>query len=183
MCKMLYENVENMDKDKFFKYRKTIKDKEDCDELIQAYMYFAINRCSFSGATMSGGFSEQSSKQRFTRSSIERIEKLKLEHFNINNKDFSDFLNSCCLKNRLIFLDPPYYLEEKSKLYGTNGDMHDKFDHKQLKDVMKDKTNWLMTYNNCKYVKELYSEYKIIETNWSYGMNKSKESSEIIIIG
>ncbi len=40
-----------------------------------------------------------------------------------------------------------------------------------------------MTYNNCDYIKNLYKDFKIIETYWSYGMNKSKESSEIVIIG
>ncbi len=39
-----------------------------------------------------------------------------------------------------------------------------------------------MTYNNCAYIKHLYKNFKIIETNWTYGMNKSKESSEIVII-
>ena len=45
------------------------------------------------------------------------------------------------------------------------------------------KTNWIMTYNNCDYIKSLYKNFTIIETNWSYGMNKSKKSSEIVIIG
>jgi hypothetical protein len=40
-----------------------------------------------------------------------------------------------------------------------------------------------MTYNNCDYIKKLYKNFKIIETAWSYGMNKSKKSSEIVIIG
>lgn len=40
-------------------------------------MYFIINRCSFSGATLSGGFSLESSQKRFTTSSIERIKKIK----------------------------------------------------------------------------------------------------------
>ena len=40
-----------------------------------------------------------------------------------------------------------------------------------------------MTYNNCDYIRKLYKGYKIIETSWSYGMNKTKESSEIVIIG
>ena len=45
------------------------------------------------------------------------------------------------------------------------------------------KKNWFMTYNNCEYIKDLYKDFKIIETSWSYGMNKSKKSSEIVIIG
>ena len=34
-----------------------------------------------------------------------------------------------------------------------------------------------------KRIKNLYKDFKIIETSWSYCMNKSKKSSEIVIIG
>ena len=82
----------------------------------------------------------------------------------------------------LIFLDPPYYLEKKSKLYGKNGDMHEGFNHEGLYKTLSNKTNWIMTYNNCDYIKKLYKDYKIVNVCWSYGMNKSKDSSEIVII-
>ena len=39
-----------------------------------------------------------------------------------------------------------------------------------------------MTYNNCVYIRELYKDFLILDVNWSYGMNKTKESSEIVII-
>ena len=146
------------------------------------YMYFIINRCSFNGSTLSGGFSLEASKKRFTKSSIDRIKKLNLTNFTIYNYDFEEFINKNNNENNLIFLDPPYYLENKSKLYGNNGDMHENFDHEKLYKCMLKKKNWIMTYNNCDYIKKLYKDFRIIETSWSYGMNKSKESSEIIII-
>ena len=54
--------------------------------------------------------------------------------------------------------------------------------HNKLYQCLKDRKNWLMTYNNCEFIKKMYKEFKIIETSWTYGMNKSKESSEIVII-
>ena len=57
------------------------------------------------------------------------------------------------------------------------------FNHQELFDCISNKTNWIMTYNNCEYIRNLYKDFKIIETSWTYGMNKSKQSSEIIIIG
>ena len=60
--------------------------------------------------------------------------------------------------------------------------MHENFNHTLLYEVIKTKKNWLITYNNCEYIKNLYKDYLIIGVNWSYGMNKSKSSSEIIII-
>ena len=96
---------------------------------------------------------------------------------------FEKFIDNYYIENKtIIFLDPPYYLEEKSKLYGKNGDMHEEFDHQKLFDVIKNKKNWIMTYNDCEYIKKLYSKFLILSVNWSYGMNKSKKSSEIVII-
>ena len=102
------------------------------DNLIQGIMYFIINRCSFSGATLSGGFSLEASQKRFTKSSIDRIKALNLIHFEINNFDFEEFINKNNQTDNLLFLDPPYYLEKNSKLYGNNGDMHETFDHNKL---------------------------------------------------
>ena len=154
--------------------------------LPKAIQYFIINRCSFSGATLSGGFSEEASKKRYTPSSINKIELLDFTNIEIYNYDFKDFLNlftnNFTNNKSLIFLDPPYYLEKKSKLYGNSGDMHEHFNHMMLFDLLKTKKNWIVTYNNCDIIRNLYKDYIILDVNWSYGMNKSKLSSEIIII-
>jgi DNA adenine methylase len=177
----LRQKIGNIDKDAFTDFRERIM-SEDC-VLDQSTMYFVINRCSFSGATLSGGFSFESSQKRFTTSSINRIENLDLTYFDIYNHDFEDFItNNRDNPRNLMFLDPPYYLEKGSKLYGNNGDMHESFDHQKLYESLSSTQNWLMTYNNCDYIRNLYKDYKIIETSWTYGMNKSKESSEIVIM-
>jgi DNA adenine methylase len=152
----------------------------ETDTFIQACKYFVINRCSFSGATLSGGFSAEASKLRFTESSIKRIEDLDLSNVEFHNMDFTHFLKG---KRGFIFLDPPYYLGQSSKLYGNNGDMHENFDHEKLFKIMKMRKNWIMTYNDCEYIRDLYKDYEIRVVDWTYGMNKSKNSSEIVIIG
>jgi DNA adenine methylase len=194
----LYEKlikIKSVSKEDFTNYRSNIFEFNN-DMLQQAFQYFVINRCSFSGATLSGGFSEEASKKRFTLSSINKIHNLDLSFCDIYNEDFEDFIHKMyhdssdsaratthtTSNNALLFLDPPYYLNDKSKLYGNNGDMHEKFDHQKLFETIKSKKNWIMTYNDCDYIKELYKDFIIINTNWSYGMNKSKKSSEIIII-
>jgi len=181
LCKELSKKIDLIDKQEFIKLREKIINENN--SLNQSIMYFIINRCSFSGATLSGGFSLEASKKRFTKSSIENIKKLELDRFEIYNLDFEEFININQDKNNLIFLDPPYYLEKGSKLYGNNGNMHDTFDHNKLYKCLSKKINWFMTYNNCEYIKNLYKDFKIIETNWSYCMNKSKVSCEIVIIG
>jgi DNA adenine methylase len=193
LCEELREITE-ISKDDFMKYRSSIMSLNN-NILEQAKQYFIINRCSFNGSTLSGGFSFEASKKRYTPSSINKIEELNFTNIDIYNKDFYDFINNNDNNNndnnnndnnnnekRIIFLDPPYYLEKKSKLYGNNGDMHEDFNHQLLYELIIIKKNWIMTYNNNDYIRNLYKDYKIIDVNWTYCMNKDKKSSEIIII-
>lgn len=174
LCNYLYEN-QTITKDYFISLRDKIMNESTFD---QACQYFIINRCSFSGATLSGGFSQEASKKRFTLSSIDRIKSLKLNNFDISNLDFEEFINSYDIESSILFLDPPYYIT--TKLYGFKGDLQD-FDHERLFNILNTKKKWILTYNNCDYIKNMYKNYKIIETQWSYGMTK-KDSSEIVII-
>jgi len=180
LCENL-RKIENVTKEQFLKYRGTIT-KLDSDILQQSIQYFIINRCSFSGATLSGGFSKESSSKRFTVSSIDRIKSLDFSNIDIHNFDFEDFIQKYHNSKSLLFLDPPYYLDKKSKLYGKSGDMHENFDHERLYNMLKTKNSWILTYNNCEYIRNMYQNYCILDAEWSYSMNKTKISSEIVII-
>lgn len=182
LCGELRNHLKSgVSKDDFGEYRNLIMNLEN--DLVQAIYYFIINRCSFSGATLSGGFSAQSAKKRFTPSSVDRVEKLKLDSVEFSCQDFADFLD--LYPDGFIFADPPYYLgDNKSKLYGVKGDLHCNFDHQKLQEILSNRTGWVLTYNNCDYIKELYSDYYIVETDWVYGMSKERktEPKEIIIV-
>jgi len=178
----LEKKIDRISKTEFLEYRDQIIGEPQ--QLEQSVMYFIINRCSFSGATLSGGFSQDASKNRFTRSSIQKIAQLELQDFEIINQDFTDFLAQLEPSPRdLLFLDPPYYLDKRSKLYGKSGDMHEGFPHEVLFRIIENRQNWIMTYNDCDYIRDLYKDFLIIPAEWSYGMNKTKKSSEIVIIG
>jgi len=180
LCQEL-RKIDSVIKEQFINYRNNIMELND-DILQQSIHYFIINRCSFSGATLSGGFSKEASIKRYTSSSIDKIEMLDFTNIDIYNYDFEDFINKFINYKTLIFLDPPYYLNKKSNLYGNNGDMHETFNHEKLFEILKTKKNWIITYNNCDYINDMYKDYIILPVNWSYGMNKTKKSSEIIII-
>jgi DNA adenine methylase len=166
-------------KEKFLEIREKLKD-DNLEVIKQASYYFAVNRSSFSGSTCSGGFSKESAEKRFTESSISRLEEMKLKNVKFYNEDFEDFIISF-ENNEFMFLDPPYYLEKGNRLYGKGGDLHSNFKHKKLYKLLKKRTNWMLCYNDCEFIRNLYKKFKIKEVDWNYGMNKSKKSSEIII--
>ena len=145
-----------------------------------AAAYFAINRSSFSGATLSGGFSQQAADGRFNENSIKRLANFDAPNLKVGFLGFEESIEQH--KNQFLYLDPPYFLEEKSKLYGKNGDMHEGFDHKLLHSLLTNRQNWLLCYNDCEFIREHYSDYEIIPAEWAYGMNKSKKSNEVFII-
>ena len=60
--------------------------------------------------------------------------------------------------------------------------MHEGFDHQLLCDLLKNRDNWLLSYNDCEVIRELYKDFEIVEASWAYGMNKSKKSSEVLIM-
>lgn len=180
LCEEL-RKIPSVTKEQFLDYRNRILNLH-MDPLTQAIYYFIINRCSFSGATLSGGFSQEASLKRYTPSSIQRIESMDLAHVELYNLDFTEFMKQDMGEKSLLFVDPPYYLEKKSKLYGNNGDLHADFPHDQLLDILKTKKNWILTYNNCEYIRTLYQSYTILDVHWSYGMNPTKPSSEIVIL-
>lgn len=172
---------EGITKDRFASLRERVMNT-DVDPIERAAMYFIINRCSFSGATLSGGFSTESAIKRFTDNSINSIVKIDLSNYTITNDDFTVCIDETP-NDYFIFADPPYYLEKGSRLYGKNGDLHESFDHRGFfEHITKFKGNWLITYNDCPFIRDLYKDYDILPAEWAYGMNKSKESSEIIIL-
>jgi DNA adenine methylase len=103
----------------------------------QAIQYFILNRCSFSGSTLSGGFSQEASNGRFT-SSIDRIAALDFADIE-KSTDFLEFVESALVAERTTcVLDPPYFLEKSQSYTGTT-DMHESFNHESLYGMLRTK--------------------------------------------
>jgi len=145
----------------------------------RAVRFFLLNRITFSGTIDSGGYSKQSFKRRFTDSSIDRLARLEelLNNTKITNLDYEDVVTAPG-KDVFIFLDPPYYSTTSSRLYGKNGDLHVGFDHERFANVMKDCNHkWLITYDDCKKIRELFNFAEIVPWSLQYGMNNYGQNS------
>lgn len=152
---------------------------ESLTDLERATRFFILNRITFSGTVESGGFSQGAFEKRFTDSSLERLELLEqiLKDVTITNLDFEDVIKEKS-NNVFLFLDPPYYHNAKSKLYGKKGNLHSEFNHEKfIKIVKKCQHKWLITYDNCEFIKDNFAEYYFQEWELQYGMNNYKQSS------
>lgn len=152
----------------------------------EALLFFFFNRVTFSGTTRAGGFSASASLRRFTASSVDRLIPLPeaLEDVTITNLDVDELIRHPG-KDVFVFLDPPYFTA--TRLYGKNGSLHD-FDHERLANLLKKtKHRFLITYDDCDEIRDLYSWANVKNWQLQYGMNNcnaqnlSKIGSELFI--
>ena len=77
----------------------------------------------------------------------------------IENLDFQKILKNYDKSDALFYLDPPYY--ETEKYYPDRFMPEDHVRLKEALDVIKGK--FVLSYNDCEYIRELYKGYHIIE--------------------
>lgn len=147
----------------------------------RAAAYFLLNRASFSGSTQAGGMSTH--LDRLTLSSIEKMRNFRCHNMIVSCKDFR--LSIPAHADRFLFLDPPYALPKgRNNLCGVRGRTHRNFDHLALYRLLRARKHggFVLCYNDCDFIRDLYKDYRQIPLNWPYGMNKSKKSSELLIV-
>lgn len=158
----------------FYNYTRT---NSAYNEFERGVRFFILNRITFSGTSDSGGYSQQAFEKRFTFSSIERIKELAsvLKGVDIRYGDYEELLFEEG-ERVFIFLDPPYLKQSKSRLYGTKGDLHASFDHERFADNMKKCSHrWLITLDDSREIRNLFSFANIYEWKLQYGMNNYKQ--------
>ena len=162
-----------------------------CDD-DRAFRCLFINRTSFSGIMDSGpiGGEEQATRELTVRwkppvliRQMKDARALLLGKTSVTCCDFSKVLESAN-GNAFAYLDPPYY-EKGAQLYGKYG----KMDHMRLRELLDKVPRWLLSYDNNKYVKELYAGFKMeelthyrsISGHISEGTKRPRDKSELLI--
>lgn len=152
---------------------------------------FYLNRTNRSGIIKGGviGGKKQSGKWtmevRFNKEHlIERICEIAMRKHQIHlyNKDINSFLLNYAPKysdNTLIYFDPPYY--EKGRELYMNFLQHK--DHVRIKSEIErlKKVDWVITYDDCPEILELYHDHICKRINWSYSAAIKRAVNEIVI--
>ena len=112
---------------------------------------------------------------------FEEIQK-RLNTVVIENLDFEKLINQQDKESTFFYLDPPYVGTEK---YYKNVNFT-KQDHIRLYNTVKNiKGKFLISYNDCEYIRELYKEYNIEEverfSNLTTVSKEKKNFKEILI--
>ena len=164
--KLLKAEINKKNHDKLFYSKPTeIFDK--------AYRFYVLNRCSFSGITKWNSFIGD------VRYNIERSQKLinfvgeKLKKTKITNYDFEKIiLEKPKGKKVFLFLDPPYAESRQIAAYNIHFKTED---HERLARILrKIKSPFLLTYDNCEYIRDLYKWANFYDRTWTYSVANSK---------
>ena len=175
--------------------------KLDNNIINQAVYYYYNMTLSYGPMFLGWPSSNEINIKKFQRK-IDKIKQLNLINLEVYCASFEEILNKHI--NDFLFLDPPYYLEGDSKMFKAmypNCNFaihHNNFDHLKLANLLKKhKGGFLMTYNNCSIIRNLYKKYEFVYPEWQYtygqgetriGKNRQdtnnniKQSHEIIII-
>jgi len=175
----------------------------DDDHVLQAVYYYYNMTLSYGPMFLGWPSSNEINKAKFERR-IEKLGKMNFKNLSVTCKDFEQVLEMH--KDDFLFLDPPYYLEGDSKMFkgmypNCNFAIHhNNFNHNRLAELLKEhRGGFLITYNNCSAIREMYKDYKFEFPEWQYtygqgetriGKNRKnaeeesnkKDSHEIFII-
>ena len=175
--------------------------KLDDNIVHQAVYYYYNMTLSYGPMFLGWPSSNEINKDKFKRR-MSKMKEMNLVNLHISCASFQEILERH--QDEFLFLDPPYYLNGDSKMFkgmypNCNFAIHhNSFDHIKLAEMLKThKGGFLMTYNNCSTIRDLYSDCKFEYPEWQYtygqgetriGKNRQltndniKESHEIIII-
>lgn len=82
-----------------------------------------------------------------------------LQNVKITNKDYRDIIKELDKDTCFMFVDPPYVYSKSVNYYDKQFMMHS-----ELRDLLiNSKSKWILTYNDCEYIRYLYRELKIEE--------------------
>lgn len=121
----------------------------------------------------SGSAKSQSNIIERVRCTANRLDKVIIE-----NEDFENIFRRYDCKTAFFYLDPPYTEGEGYATVKTK-----EFEHERLFNSLKNlKGRWLLSYNDCPEIRELYKEYTIIEVERINSLSVNRQPYKELLI-
>jgi DNA adenine methylase len=199
-----YERIKNIIKNNWNK-ENGITNIDNLSDLELATYYYFNHNLSY-GPGFLGWISSIYTEKRRYFAMLEKVKNFNMSNLQVYNEDFETSIPKH--KEDFLYLDPPYFLEGDSKMFKgiypmRNFPIHHKgFKHDLLANYLYNhKGGFILSYNDCSWVRETYGNFRIIETQWQYTMgqgetrigknrldrdydkNNIKHSHELLIIG
>lgn len=163
-------------RDEFLKAKEEVYD-QNLTDIQRAARFFLLVRCSFGAKmeTFNGKRAALGSITKDLESFSERLRSTIIEQL-----DFERLVSLYDSRNTLFYADPPYYEAE-----GYYAEQFCAADHLRLREVLAGiDGKFILTYNDCPYIRELYGRYEVIPIERQNNMTScttKKGYQEIII--
>ena len=182
--RILYEKLKELppSKEKFEEIRKIMnkvwKKEVTLDPLTLA-VYYVYNFNLSYGPSFMGWSSKIYLNQKKYKTVIERIRDFKPANLSVECSDFRKVIKKH--SEEFMYLDPPYYIGEDSKMFKGIYPMrnipvhHNGFDHEGLRDLLKrHKGGFILSYNNCPPIRKYYRQFEQNFPSWQYTMGQGE---------
>ena len=118
------------------------------------------------------------SEEKYAKS-LEKIKNFRSKNLSVGCSSFERVFD--LYPNDFYYLDPPYFLDGDSKMFKGIYPMrnfpvhHNGFNHELLSEKLKKhKGRFILSYNDCEWVRKTYKNYKILEPKWQYTMGQGE---------
>lgn len=155
-----------------------------------AYHCIFFNRCCFSGIARSGPIGGQNQSKwtvdcRYNfsklKSKIEKCHQLLKGRTIVEPQNILEY-QYLLDTNDPVYLDPPYF--HKGDMLYT--EKMNNFDHNKMADILNKRTHWVLSYDDCPEIKQLYKNNRIIDVSARYCIDGKKTDwkgkNELIIL-
>lgn len=156
--------------------------KVKLDSITLARDYFFNFNLSY-GPGFLGWISKVYEDERKYHKMLEKIKNVgnhsNIKKLSVKQRSFEEVFK--LYTNDFFYCDPPYYLDEDSKMFKGIYPMrnfpihHNGFNHKLLAEcLLNHKGKFILSYNDCEFVRETYKDFKILEPKWQYTMGQGE---------
>ena len=181
-------SIEELVKEKTYRFLN--KNDVDIHSFEQSVFYYIFNKLDFGGQTLRSAYVNDFMKRgdiwytsckREGKTSYDRLFSSKVHLKPINNiytdnARFEFVLDIDRYKDMLFYMDPPYFKHEGC--YNIK-----RFDHRKLRDMIGGLKKWILSYGDCKYIRNLYDGYTMHSLDYRYMLNQGgREAAELIIL-
>jgi DNA adenine methylase len=186
-CNLILET--EITPDEWIRQRKIYAQQDTTNTLELGFATFFLNRTNVSGVIkggLIGGINQNgtnSMNARFNKANlIEKINKISAhkDQIVLLNMDAIELLKPNNLRQfnkTFINFDPPY-VKKGAKLYKNSFDEND---HRNLsEEISRCERKWIVTYDICPLVADLYSNYRHSFLDVTYSINKNRKAREYI---
>ncbi|EBO7803713.1 DNA adenine methylase, partial [Salmonella enterica] len=93
--------------------------------------------------------------------------------------NFLDSVDKADKNKTLLYLDPPYYIKGQ----GLYRNFYEHDDHVLVMEKLRDINfpKWLVSYDNAKEIKDIYSDFPQVEYSLQYTAQQKKSGEEVMI--